>query len=104
MVLAADHLFGEIPLPDTATAGWQDAAASLAPWSLCHGRAAHYWSIPAMSTHLIHGAYKARFDEQSLNNLQVGGVHPSRDRPGGRYRQAPTGRRPVSTSVSPMKP
>ncbi|MFG1749541.1 TetR/AcrR family transcriptional regulator [Streptosporangium sandarakinum] len=42
VVLAADHVFGEIPLPDTATVGWREAAASLArgAWSVCHGRAA----------------------------------------------------------------
>ncbi|MGS2648295.1 hypothetical protein [Streptosporangium sp. LJ11] len=63
VVLAADHVFGEIPLPGTAF-GWRETAASLARGAYAMV-VRHYWLIPAMSTHLIYGPGKARFDEQS---------------------------------------
>ncbi|MFI6504441.1 TetR/AcrR family transcriptional regulator C-terminal domain-containing protein [Nonomuraea typhae] len=33
----------------------------------------HYWLVPAMSTHLIYGPNKARFDEQSLGVYESAG-------------------------------
>ncbi|MEU4701807.1 TetR/AcrR family transcriptional regulator [Nonomuraea dietziae] len=71
VVLAADHVFGEIPLPDTAS-GWREAAASLARGAYAMV-VRHYWLIPAMSTHLIYGPNKARFDEQSLTIYESAG-------------------------------
>ncbi|GAA1560695.1 TetR/AcrR family transcriptional regulator [Actinomadura kijaniata] len=72
LVLAADHVFGEIPMPDPAGAGWREAAASLARGAYAMV-VRHYWLIPAMSTHLIYGPNKARFDEQSLGVYESAG-------------------------------
>jgi AcrR family transcriptional regulator len=76
VVLAADHVFGEIPLPDTAAAGWREAAASLARGAYAMV-VRHYWLIPAMSTHLIYGPNKARFDEHSLTVYESAGFTES---------------------------
>ncbi|MGV9309843.1 TetR/AcrR family transcriptional regulator C-terminal domain-containing protein [Nonomuraea sp. NPDC004354] len=72
VVLAADHVFGEIPQADTAGVGWREAAASLARGAYAMV-VRHYWLIPAMSTHLIYGPNKARFDEQSLSIYESAG-------------------------------
>ncbi|MEV0611849.1 TetR/AcrR family transcriptional regulator C-terminal domain-containing protein [Nonomuraea sp. NPDC050404] len=72
VVLAADHVFGEIPQPDLIAVGWREAAASLARGA--HAMVVrHFWLIPAMSTHLIYGPNKARFDEQSLTVYESAG-------------------------------
>jgi AcrR family transcriptional regulator len=72
VVLAGDHVFGEIALPDTATLGWREAAASLARGAYAMV-VRHFWLIPAMGTHLIYGPNKARFDEQSLTVYESAG-------------------------------
>ncbi|GAA3248491.1 TetR/AcrR family transcriptional regulator [Nonomuraea helvata] len=72
VVLAADHVFGEIVLPDAAMVGWREAAASLARGAYAMV-VRHFWLIPAMSTHLIYGPNKARFDEQSLTVYESAG-------------------------------
>ncbi|MEU7900462.1 TetR/AcrR family transcriptional regulator C-terminal domain-containing protein [Nonomuraea sp. NPDC049152] len=65
VVLAADHVFGEIGLPDLGAAGWREGAATLARGA--HAMIIrHFWLIPAMSTHLIYGPNKARYDEHCL--------------------------------------
>ncbi|RJL32160.1 TetR/AcrR family transcriptional regulator [Bailinhaonella thermotolerans] len=65
VVLAADHVFAEIPLPDLDAVGWREAATRIA-----HGTyetiARHFWLLPAMSTHIIYGPGKARYDDHSL--------------------------------------
>ncbi|WP_157254023.1 TetR/AcrR family transcriptional regulator C-terminal domain-containing protein [Nonomuraea typhae] len=63
--LAADHVFGEIRLPDLTTVPWRRAAAGLAREA--HQMVVrHFWLIPAMSTHVIYGPNKARYDEHCL--------------------------------------
>ncbi|NRQ37535.1 TetR family transcriptional regulator [Nonomuraea sp. NN258] len=65
VVLAADHVFSEIELPDLGANGWREAAATLARGT--HAMILrHFWLIPAMSTHLIYGLNKARYDEHCL--------------------------------------
>ncbi|MEU8246924.1 TetR/AcrR family transcriptional regulator C-terminal domain-containing protein [Nonomuraea sp. NPDC048916] len=76
VVLAADHVFGEIALPDPAGAGWREAAASLARGAYAMV-VRHFWLIPAMSTHLIYGPNKARFDEQCLMVYESAGFTES---------------------------
>ncbi|TMR89160.1 TetR/AcrR family transcriptional regulator C-terminal domain-containing protein [Nonomuraea basaltis] len=72
VVLAADHVFGEIELPDLATIGWQEAAATLARGAYAM-ITRHFWLIPAMSTHLIYGPGKARYDEHCLAVYEAAG-------------------------------
>ncbi|MFI6297775.1 TetR/AcrR family transcriptional regulator C-terminal domain-containing protein [Nonomuraea sp. NPDC050790] len=63
--LAADHVFGEIGLPDPAVTGWREAAAELARGA--HRMVVrHFWLIPAMSTHVVYGPNKARYDDHCL--------------------------------------
>ncbi|MDX3108016.1 TetR/AcrR family transcriptional regulator [Nonomuraea angiospora] len=72
VVLAADQVWDEIELPDPAEVGWREAAAALAAGA--HdmlGR--HFWMLPAMSTHLIHGPNKARYDDRCLAVYETAG-------------------------------
>ncbi|MEV4115501.1 TetR/AcrR family transcriptional regulator [Nonomuraea sp. NPDC049695] len=72
VVLAADHVWDEIRLPDPDEVGWRAAAAALA--SGAHdmlGR--HFWMVTAMSTHLIHGPNKARYDDRCLAVYEAAG-------------------------------
>ncbi|WP_431902605.1 TetR/AcrR family transcriptional regulator C-terminal domain-containing protein [Nonomuraea sp. bgisy101] len=72
VVLAADHVFGEIELPDLGAVGWREAAATLARGA--HEMIIrHFWLIPAMSTHLIYGPGKARYDEHCLAVYEAAG-------------------------------
>ncbi|MEV6151916.1 TetR/AcrR family transcriptional regulator C-terminal domain-containing protein [Nonomuraea sp. NPDC052129] len=72
VVLAADHVFGEIKLPDLGAIGWREAAATLARGA--HAMITrHFWLIPAMSTHLIYGPGKARYDEHCLAVYETAG-------------------------------
>ncbi|WP_433598146.1 TetR/AcrR family transcriptional regulator C-terminal domain-containing protein [Nocardia sp. CA-135953] len=65
VTLAADLVWREIELPDPAVTEWRSAAAGLAREVYAMvGR--HFWLLPAMSTHLIYGPGKARFDECCL--------------------------------------
>ncbi|MEV0384803.1 TetR/AcrR family transcriptional regulator C-terminal domain-containing protein [Nonomuraea sp. NPDC050643] len=72
VVLAADHVFGEIGLPDLDAAGWREAAAALARGAY-EMIIRHFWLIPAMSTHLIYGPNKARYDEHCLTVYEAAG-------------------------------
>ncbi|MFI6388666.1 TetR/AcrR family transcriptional regulator C-terminal domain-containing protein [Nonomuraea sp. NPDC050547] len=78
--LAADHVFGEIGLPDPAAMGWREAAAELARGA--HEMIVrHFWLIPAMSTHVIYGPNKARYDEHCLTvHESAGFAAPDADR------------------------
>lgn len=65
VVLAADHVWGEIELPDHAATGWRAAVTAVA--SGVHAMISrHFWLLTAMSTHLIYGPGKARFDDHCL--------------------------------------
>ncbi|MEV6638339.1 TetR/AcrR family transcriptional regulator [Actinoplanes sp. NPDC051470] len=72
VVLAADHVFSEIALPDLHTTKWRDAAAALARGAYAM-ITQHFWLIPAMSTHLIYGPGKARYDEHCLTVYETAG-------------------------------
>lgn len=72
VTLAADSMWKEVCLPDPSEVPWQAAAAELA--RQVHsmlGR--HPWLLVAMSTHLIYGPGKARFDECCLTVFEDAG-------------------------------
>ncbi|WP_283135833.1 TetR/AcrR family transcriptional regulator [Rhizohabitans arisaemae] len=72
VVLAADHVWGEIELPDPAAIGWRAAAAALALGA--HAMAGrHLWLVSAMSTHLVYGPGKARYDDRCLAVYEAAG-------------------------------
>jgi AcrR family transcriptional regulator len=72
IVLAADHVFGEIELPEPTVAGWQDAATAMAG-SMYEMIMGHPWLLAAMSTHLIYGPGKARHDNHLLAIYETAG-------------------------------
>jgi len=65
VTLAADHVWSEIELPELEEIGWRAAATKLAGGALAMV-SRHFWLIPAMSTHLIYGPSKARYDDHCL--------------------------------------
>jgi AcrR family transcriptional regulator len=76
VVLAADHVWDEIELPDPAEVGWRAAAATLAAGAHAMvGR--HFWMVSAMSTHLVYGPGKARYDDQCLAVYEFAGFSPA---------------------------
>lgn len=71
VVLAGDHVWDEIALPDPGI-GWQEALAALAEGARAMA-VRHFWLVSAMSTHVIYGPGKARFDDQCLGVLEAAG-------------------------------
>ncbi|MFD0353425.1 TetR/AcrR family transcriptional regulator [Streptomyces sp. NPDC127110] len=65
VLLAGDHVWNEIELPDLDTADWRTAAASMA-----HGLHAmltrHPWLTQAFGSYVIYGPGKARHDDHCL--------------------------------------
>jgi AcrR family transcriptional regulator len=72
VVLSGDAVFGEVALPDVGEVGWRMAAAGMAN-DLYAIIARHLWLIPAMSTHLIYGPGKARYDDHALSVYEAAG-------------------------------
>jgi AcrR family transcriptional regulator len=72
VMLAADHVWGEIELPELGEIGWRVAVATLARGA--HAMISrHFWLLPAMSTQLIYGPGKARHDECCLAVYEAAG-------------------------------
>jgi AcrR family transcriptional regulator len=72
VVLAADHVWSEIELPDIGQIGWRAAAAALA--SGAHAMISrHFWLVTTMTTHLIYGPGKARYDDHCLALYEAAG-------------------------------
>jgi AcrR family transcriptional regulator len=63
--LAADQVWGEIPLPDPAETGWRQAATIMAT-GLHDMTARHPWLLQAMSMQLLYGPGKARHDDHCI--------------------------------------
>jgi AcrR family transcriptional regulator len=72
VVLAADAVWGEIQLPDPAEVGWRTAATTLAH-DTCTMITRHPWLLPAMSTRLVYGPGKARYDDACLAVYETAG-------------------------------
>jgi AcrR family transcriptional regulator len=72
VVLAGDAVWGEIKLPDPGQVGWRTAATTIA-----HDTYAmvtrHPWLLPAMSTQLIYGPGRARYDDHCLAVYEAAG-------------------------------
>jgi AcrR family transcriptional regulator len=72
VVLAADTLWGEIQLSDPAEVGWRTAATRIA-----HDTYAmitrHPWLLSAMSSSLVYGPRKARYDDHCLAVYEAAG-------------------------------
>ncbi|MBF6542004.1 TetR/AcrR family transcriptional regulator [Nocardia brasiliensis] len=72
VTLTADLVWHEIELPDPATTDWRSAAAALAR-EVHEMVGRHFWLLAAMSTHVIYGPGKARFDECGLEIFEGAG-------------------------------
>lgn len=69
VVLAADSVWTEIPLP---SGSWRPAALAMARGML-EMVTRHPWLATAMSTHLIYGEAKARHDDHALGVYEAAG-------------------------------
>ncbi|MFC9689099.1 TetR/AcrR family transcriptional regulator [Kribbella sp. NPDC056951] len=76
VVLAGDHVWREVELPDPAVLGWRDATTALAT-GIHDMLSRHFWLITAMSTHLIYGPGKARVDDHTLGIYEAAGFTPA---------------------------
>jgi AcrR family transcriptional regulator len=65
IVLAGDQVWSEIELPDLETTKWRAAASELARGA--HAMVSrHSWLVTTMTTHLVYGPGKARYDDRCL--------------------------------------
>lgn len=72
IVLAADAVWSEIELPDLGEIGWRTAATTLASDTYTM-ITRHPWLLPAMSTRLLYGPGKARYDDFCLAVYEAAG-------------------------------
>ncbi len=72
IVLAADEVWDEIPLPDPAASGWRAAVQAMAE-GLYAMVSRHPWLATTMSTHLVYGPKKARHDDHALGVFEAAG-------------------------------
>lgn len=72
IVLAADDVWDEVPLPDPAELGWRPAAEAMAT-GLHAMLTRHPWLATTMSTHLVYGPKKARRDDHALAIFESAG-------------------------------
>lgn len=72
IVLASDHVWNEIDLPEPDQLGWQAAAVALAS-SVRRMLTSHFWLVTTMTTHVIYGPGKARVDDHSLGIYESAG-------------------------------
>lgn len=72
VVLAGDHVWSEVHLPDIQHTGWWDAAAQVAR-STYAMLTRHHWLVPAISTYFIYGPGMARYQEHNYAIYEAGG-------------------------------
>lgn len=72
VVLAADEVWDEIPLPDVAKVAWRKAVTEMAE-GLHAMVTRHPWLATTMSTHLVYGPKKARHDDHALGVFEAAG-------------------------------
>jgi AcrR family transcriptional regulator len=72
IVLAGDHVWNEIALPDLTTTGWRTAAAQMAT-ELHAMLTRHPWLVQAFGSFVVFGPGKARHDDHSLAIYEAAG-------------------------------
>lgn len=72
VVLAGDHAWGEVELPDLERLGWRAAASALAH-NAYDMLVRHHWLVSAASTHLVYGPGMARFQEHNYAIYEAAG-------------------------------
>ncbi|MFI7276140.1 TetR/AcrR family transcriptional regulator C-terminal domain-containing protein [Streptomyces sp. NPDC049879] len=80
VVLATDHVWGRLTLPDPGASGWRAAAAAMAA-DLYGMFTRHPWLVQVLAAHVVFGQGKARHDEHSLAVYEAAGfAGPEADR------------------------
>lgn len=72
VALTADRVWGEVPLPDPAAAGWRAAATAMAT-GLHAMLGRHPWLVQAFGTQVLFGRGKARHDDHGLAVYEAAG-------------------------------
>ncbi|AWS47452.1 TetR/AcrR family transcriptional regulator [Streptosporangium sp. 'caverna'] len=72
VLLAADHVWRELILPDPNPAGWRTAAATMAT-DLYRMFTRHPWLVQAFTAHVLYGEGKSRHDDRSLAVYEAAG-------------------------------
>jgi AcrR family transcriptional regulator len=72
VMMAGDHVWNEIELPDLAKTDWRTAAAAMAT-GLHAMFSRHPWLVLAFGSYLLYGQNKARYDEHSLAVYETAG-------------------------------
>ncbi|WP_020575197.1 TetR/AcrR family transcriptional regulator [Actinopolymorpha alba] len=72
VLLAADHVWGELTLPELNPADWRAAAATMAT-DLYQMFTRHPWLVQAFAAHVLYGEGKSRHDDHSLAVYEAAG-------------------------------
>lgn len=72
VVLAGDHAWTEVELPDVEQHGWREAAAQLAR-NTYDMLTRHHWLVTAISTHYVYGPGMARYQDHHYAIYQAAG-------------------------------
>jgi AcrR family transcriptional regulator len=72
VLLATDHVWGELTLPDLDLVDWRTAATTMA--TDLHGMfTRHPWLVQVFAAHVVYGEGKARHDDHSLLVYEAAG-------------------------------
>ncbi len=72
VLLATDHVWGELELPEADAAGWRATATTMTT-DLYAMFLRHPWLVQAFAAHVLYGENKARHDDHSLAVHEVAG-------------------------------
>jgi AcrR family transcriptional regulator len=77
VLLATDHVWGELVLPDLEAVGWRTAATAMAT-DLYAMFIRHPWLVQALAAHVLYGEGKARHDDHSFAVYEAAGFTSAR--------------------------
>ncbi|MEU0567679.1 TetR/AcrR family transcriptional regulator C-terminal domain-containing protein, partial [Nonomuraea sp. NPDC005983] len=75
VLLAADHVWSQLPLPDLNPADWRTTATTMAT-DLYQMLTRHPWLVQALAAHVLYGNGKSRHDNHSLALYEAAGFTP----------------------------
>lgn len=76
IVLAADHVWNEITLPDLGALDWRSAASQMAT-ELYSMLCRHPWIVQAFGSYVMYDLGKARYDDHALAVYETAGFNPT---------------------------
>ncbi|MEV7239228.1 TetR/AcrR family transcriptional regulator C-terminal domain-containing protein [Streptomyces sp. NPDC051020] len=76
VLLATNHVWGELSLPDLDAGDWRTTAATMAT-DLHAMLLRHPWLVQAFAAHILYGENKARHDDHSLALHEAAGFTPA---------------------------